>query len=115
MSRTTPMDGEQAAKVALALPESAEQDHHGRPSFRVGGRIFTTLPDGEHLNVMVDELAANAAVATHPEACEELWWGRRRRGVRVTLDAATPVLLEDLLHDAWQRKAPAQLVRVEAG
>jgi hypothetical protein len=29
-------------ELALALPEATEQDHHGRPSFRVG-RIFATL------------------------------------------------------------------------
>ena len=44
---------EQARTLALALPGAVERDHHGRPSFRVDGRIFATLWDGEHLNVMV--------------------------------------------------------------
>ena len=30
-------------RLALALPEATEQDHHGKPSFRVGGKIFATL------------------------------------------------------------------------
>jgi hypothetical protein len=34
---------EQARRLALALPEAVEQDHHGRPSFRVAGKIFATL------------------------------------------------------------------------
>ena len=34
---------DQARAIALALPEAVEQDHHGRPSFRVAGRIFATL------------------------------------------------------------------------
>ena len=46
---------EQARRLALALPEAVEQDHHGRPSFRVGGKIFATLWDEEHMNVMLDE------------------------------------------------------------
>jgi hypothetical protein len=29
-------------ELALQLPEATEQDHHGRPSFRVG-RIFATI------------------------------------------------------------------------
>jgi hypothetical protein len=33
----------EARAVALSLPEAVEQDHHGRPSFRVGGKIFATL------------------------------------------------------------------------
>jgi hypothetical protein len=32
---------EQARRLALGLPEAVEQDHHGRPSFRVAGKIFT--------------------------------------------------------------------------
>jgi len=35
-------------QLALALPEVVEQDHHGRPSFRVAGRILATLWDHEH-------------------------------------------------------------------
>jgi hypothetical protein len=31
-----------ARHLALGLPEAVEQDHHGRPSFRVGGKIFAT-------------------------------------------------------------------------
>ena len=49
------MTSEEARRLALALPEAVEQDHHGRPSFRVGGKIFATLWDEEHMNVMLDE------------------------------------------------------------
>src|ERR687895_325612 len=45
----------QARELALSLPEAVEQDHHGRPSFRVGGKIFATQWGAEHLNVMLDE------------------------------------------------------------
>jgi hypothetical protein len=34
---------DEARSLALVLPEAIEQDHHGRPSFRVGGKIFATL------------------------------------------------------------------------
>jgi hypothetical protein len=46
---------EQERQLALALPEAIEEDHHSRPSFRVGGKIFATLWDESHMNVMLDE------------------------------------------------------------
>jgi hypothetical protein len=81
-----------------------EQDHHGRPSFRVGGRIFATLWDARHMNVMVDEPGIRTAVQAQPGICEEVWWGKRLAAVRVDLSAADRELLRDLLEDAWEGK-----------
>jgi hypothetical protein len=100
---------EQARKLALALPEATEQDHHGRPSFRVAGRIFATLWDGHHMNVMLDEPGIQTAVQCRPEACTELWWGKRLRAVRVDLNRTDPNDLAELLADAWEQKAPRRL------
>ena len=100
-----------ARRVALALPEAVEQDHHGRPSFRVAGKIFATLWDEDHMNVMIDEPGILTAVEAHPRVCAEVWWGRRLAAVRVELGAAGEQLLADLLSDAWERKAPARLAR----
>ncbi len=63
---------EQARQLALALPEAIEQDHHGRPSFRVGGKIFATLWDESHMNVMLDEGGILTAVQAEPGTCEEV-------------------------------------------
>ena len=100
-----------ARRTALSLPEAVEQDHHGRPSFRVAGRIFATLWDAEHMNVMLDEPGTRTAVQAHPEACSEVMWGKRLAAVRVHLPVAAPGLLEELLADAWEGKAPERLVR----
>jgi hypothetical protein len=102
---------DQARRAALALPEVAEQDHHGRPSFRVAGRIFATQWDAQHMNVMLDESGIRTAVAACPQACQELWWGKRLAAVQVDLTAADPELLGELLADAWERRAPARLLR----
>jgi hypothetical protein len=96
--------------LALSLPESVEQDHHGRPSFRVGGRIFATLWDADHMNVMVDRNRIFAAVADNPGACQEFWWGKRLRAVQLTLSAASPQLVARLLEEAWRQKAPRRLI-----
>jgi hypothetical protein len=65
---------EQARALALALAGAVEQDHHGRPSFRVDGRIFATLWDAQHMNVMLDEHGILTAVQDDPGACAERWW-----------------------------------------
>jgi hypothetical protein len=100
----------QVRRLALALPDAVEADHHGRPSFRVGGRIFATLWDERHVNVMLDEPGVRTAVQAHPQACGELWWGKRLSGVRIALDRADDALVAELLADAWEQKAPKRLL-----
>jgi hypothetical protein len=95
---------ERARQLALTLPEAVEQDHHGRPSFRVAGRIFATLWDADHMNVMVDHDGVLTAVQDRPEVCEEVWWGKRLAAVRVALERADEELLGELLSDAWEVK-----------
>jgi hypothetical protein len=97
-------------KLALALPDTTEEDHWARPSFRVRGRIFATLPDVEHLNVMIDPLDVDGAVQEDPAACEPLMWGKQLRGVRVRLRVAEPEMVRVLLTAAWRRKAPRALL-----
>jgi hypothetical protein len=97
--------------LALAWPETTEEDHFGRPSFRVRGRIFATVPDSEHLNVMIDPLDVDGAVKEDPAACEPLMWGKQLRGVRVRLRVAEPEMVRVLLAAAWRRRALRALVR----
>jgi hypothetical protein len=100
---------EQARQLALALPEAVEQDHHGRPSFRVGGRIFATLWDERHMNVMLDEPGIRTAVDDLPGVCAEVYWGMRLAAVRAELEEIDRARLAELLADAWEGKAPARL------
>jgi len=95
---------DQAREIALSLAGAAEQDHHGRPSFRVDGRIFATLWDEEHMNVMLDEPGILTAVQAHPGCCSEVHWGKRLAAVRVSLARADRRLLRRLLEDAWENK-----------
>ena len=41
-------------RLAFALPEVVEQADHGRLSVRVAGRIFATLWDETHVNVLAE-------------------------------------------------------------
>lgn len=101
---------QQARAFALQLPEAVEQDHHGRPSFRVAGKIFATQPDRDHFNVMLDEGGILMAVQTYPGACSEVRWGKRLAAVRVDLREVAPELLAELLEEAWELRAPKHLL-----
>jgi hypothetical protein len=95
--------------MAMALPEAAEADHHGMPSFRVRGRIFATVPDAGHVRVMVEEPDVHAACAEAPDACAPLYWGKRLSGVVVDVACVPTPLLRELLAEAWRRRAPRSL------
>jgi hypothetical protein len=99
-----------ARRFALSLPETTEQPHFEKSSFRVRGKIFATVPSGgEHLHVFVDEDETRACVAEDPASFEELRWGKRLAGVRVKLRAAESKHVFELLKEAWRRKAPKRL------
>ncbi len=74
---------DEARAIALSMPQAVEQDHHGRPSFRVAGKIFATLWNEDRINVMLDEGGILSRVDTD--------------------------FLRDLLSDAWEHKAPQRL------
>jgi len=101
---------EEARDFALSLPETTEAPHFEKMSYRVAGKIFATVPaDGDHLHVFVQEHEVRAVAAEYPQACEELWWGKKLAGVRVTLSAAPSELVRELLQDAWRGRAPKRL------
>ncbi len=95
---------EQARRLALALPGAVERDHHGRPSFRVEERIFATLWDAAHMNVMVDEPGIRTYVERDPRVYSEVWWGKRLAAVRVALALVGERELGELLADGWEGK-----------
>ncbi len=101
----------EARALAAGLPEVTVQDHHGIDSFRVRGKIFATVPDDEHIRIMVDESEIHAAVAENPTVCSPFYWGQRLACVVVELAPANLELLRDLLTAAWLRKAPKALAR----
>jgi hypothetical protein len=99
----------QARAIALALPETTEQDHHGMPLFRVRGKILATVPDDEHIRVMLAEDEIRAVVAEYPDFCAPSYWGKKLACVVISLAPATQRVLEELLTEAWLGKAPKAL------
>lgn len=98
-------------RLALSFAEVTEEPHFESSSFRIGGKIFATLPpDGAHLHVFVDEPQRGLMVAVDPDAYEALWWGKKVVGLRVKVSVARSGDVEELLHAAWKRRAPKRLL-----
>ena len=100
------MEVEAVRDFALSLPDSTEEPHFHFTSFRINGKIFATMPpSNELLHVFVSEEMRELAVASHPELCEALHWGKRVVGLKVDLANAEQALIEKLLRDAYENKS----------
>jgi hypothetical protein len=95
----------EARRAALALPGAVEQDHHGRPSFRVKGRIFATLWAPGKMNLMLGVSGIMDAVEAHPGVVSEMFWGSRLAAAQVDLGSVQPGVLRELLAAAHARRA----------
>lgn len=104
-------DYEAVRAAALAEPRAVEMDHHGAPSFRVGGKIFATLRrEPPRLMVKLDpEDQANLAQG-YPGIVAPVpgYWGRKG-STFVDYERADAELLDVLLRLAWSRIAPKAL------
>ena len=95
---------------ALSLPGAVEQPHFDMTSFRVGGKIFATMPPAaEVVHLFLTECDRDMALDLHRAFVEVLTWGQRIAGVRVHLARAEPQVVRDLVDCAWAGKAPKTL------
>jgi hypothetical protein len=99
--------------IALAMPEAVEADHHGFPSFRVGGKIFCTLrEDGLRLMVKLTPEHQHNVVQAYAGAVEPVpgYWGRKG-ATFVDVSAVEISLIVTLVELSWAGVAPRRLVR----
>jgi hypothetical protein len=102
---------ERVRQFALSLPDASEAPHFESASFRVGGKLFATVPpDQAHVHVFVGEDQREPALALHSAFIEKLHWGSKVVGLRITLAKAQPAVVEALLRHAWAAKAPKRLL-----
>ena len=98
-------------RLALALPDTAEADHHGMPSFRVKGKIFSTI-HVQHPRMMVklEPEDQHNLTEAHPGLIEPVpgAWGRGG-STFVFYEKADLALIETLLQMAYANVAPARL------
>lgn len=97
-------------RLALALPGAVEADHHGIPSFRVGGKIFCTLRPAEgRMMVKLDPEDQHNLCQGRPDCTVPVpgYWGRKG-ATFVILEKAPEALVEELLRMAWGQVTPAR-------
>jgi hypothetical protein len=97
----------------LSLPETTEEPHFEKSSFRVKGKIFATVPEGgKHLHLHVDPAERQALIDEDPGTFEPIGRGTKIAPdwVRVNLPTADRVQICELLEEAWRHKAPARVL-----
>lgn len=109
------MDADEVRRLILALPEVEEYEHGGLPAFRVRGKRFASMLDHDSVNLGLSEQGIRSAVAEWPRWCHEGWFGKRLAAVSVHFGSIDRTVLEELLTEAWSRKAPKTIVRAHIG
>jgi hypothetical protein len=97
-------------RLALALPDTVEGEHHGHPDFRAHGRVFASLhPDGEQgmVKVPVAVQASLVAEAAGAWVAANGAWGRAGCTM-VRLAKVRADVVRDALLEAWQLAAASQ-------
>jgi hypothetical protein len=101
-------------RVALALPETAEQAHMDHPDFRVGGKIFATLgyPEQGWGMVKLTPEQQHYFSKADPDTFVPVKgaWGRRG-ATSVHLKSVEKEALRKAISAAWRNTAPKQLAQ----
>jgi predicted DNA-binding protein (MmcQ/YjbR family) len=90
-------------RLALALPETVEADHFGLPSFRVRGKIFSTIhQDQPRMMVKLDPEDQRNLSEGHSGVIEPVpgYWGRKG-STFVWYERADEALITMLLQMAY--------------
>ncbi|MBO0655612.1 MmcQ/YjbR family DNA-binding protein [Streptomyces triculaminicus] len=100
---------EEVAVLALALPETVEEEPYGprRPVFKVGGSIFALLAEATKEHPEQVTLKCEPGLALHLreqyEGIRSWYEGRRWHWITVPLDGTVPAEeLTDMVAHAWE-------------
>jgi hypothetical protein len=100
-------------KAALSFPETHEEPHFHRTSFRVGKKIFATMvPNGREAMVRVpDPDQVHALLASYPDTFFSYGtWTVKNGALGVRLAKAKAEMMHALLLGAWRSIAPKRTI-----
>jgi hypothetical protein len=98
---------------ALSLPETHEEPHFERTSFRVGKKIFATMtPDGKEAMVRVEPDGVEGLLSSQPDVFFSYGgWTVRNGSLGVRLAKVDAMLMKRLVTDSWRHAAPRRVVK----
>ncbi|WP_196258891.1 MmcQ/YjbR family DNA-binding protein [Pelagibacterium limicola] len=105
------MNANEVREFALALPGAQESGHMGKADFRVGNKVFATLPDSEYAVVKLTPEQQEMLCATEPEMFSPVpgSWGAKG-WTRIQLPSVDATTLKSALRMAWRNVAPKSLL-----
>jgi hypothetical protein len=104
---------EEYRRIALAQLEAVESSHMNHPDFRVGGKIFATIPSlaKEEGMVKLTPDQQKQFVQEYPKIFSAVRGGWGMRGATlVTLAPATKQIVNRAMRTAWRNTAPKRLI-----
>jgi hypothetical protein len=101
--------------MAMSMPESHEEPHFERTSFRVGKKIFATMTNDarEAMVRVAPREKLYALMKEYPDVFFSYGgWTERNGSLGIHLAKADPALLKPLVIDSWRHVAPKRLMKV---
>jgi hypothetical protein len=106
------MTSEDLARMALGMPGALESSHFGKRDFRVGTRIFLTLPEAGRAVCKLTPDQQVMVVETEPGLCSAVPGGWGLKGwTSLHFDGAEKATVQHILETAWRNVAPKKLVQ----
>ena len=105
------MTSDDLIAMALAMPGAQESAHFGKRDFRVGERIFMSLPQAGRAVLKLTPDQQAMVVETDPGLCAPVPGGWGLKGwTSIYFDSADGERVRDLIGTAWRNAAPRKLV-----
>jgi hypothetical protein len=105
-----PMKSNDLIAIALGMPEARESAHFGKRDFRVGEKIFMSLPQPGRAVLKLTPGQQAMVVETDPGLCAPVPGGWGLKGwTSVYFDGADDERVRDLIGTAWRNVAPKKL------
>lgn len=108
------MRAEDLEKRALSLPGAVENAHFGKRDFRVGNRIFMSLPEAGRAVFKFTPDQQRMLIETEPGVCAAVPGGWGEKGwTSVWFADADEDIIDHVMETAWRNVAPKNLQKSE--